>query len=172
MGRLRFVSARIISMFICFNFLFLFTACGELKVNIPTTTRTPPMPTETALPTVQSITTPTISCQDVLVFNSDLTIPDNSIVSPGASLDKQWQVQNQGTCNWDDRYRLRLISGDALGASPEQALYPARVGTQATIRIVFTAPMDAGNYVSEWQAYDANGIPFGDSFFIKITVQP
>ena len=92
-------------------------------------------------------------------------------MAPGKLLDKQWLVQNNGDCNWDARYRLRLISGDALGASPEQALYPARAGSQANLRILFTAPQEAGDYVSEWQAFDANGIPFGESFFIKIVVQ-
>ena len=101
----------------------------------------------------------------------DATIPDGTIVAPGSSLDKQWLVQNSGTCNWDTRYRLRLISGDALGASLEQALYPARAGTQANLRILFIAPQESGEYVSEWQAFDANGIPFGESFFIKVVVQ-
>jgi hypothetical protein len=92
-------------------------------------------------------------------------------VAPGKLLDKQWLVQNNGDCNWDARYRLRLISGDALGASTEQALYPARAGSQASLRILFTAPQESGEYVSEWQAFDANGIPFGESFFIKVVVQ-
>jgi hypothetical protein len=92
-------------------------------------------------------------------------------MAPGTKLDKQWLVQNNGDCNWDTRYRLRLISGDALGASAEQALYPARAGTQATLRILFTAPQVTGEYISEWQAYNADGIAFGKSFFIKIEVQ-
>jgi hypothetical protein len=107
-----------------------------------------------------------------LTFISDLTIDDDTVVTPGSSLDKQWLVQNSGTCNWDGRYRLRLINDVALGALPEQALYPARAGLQATVRINFTAPMDAGTYTSDWQAFDISGIPFGDSFYVKIVVQP
>jgi hypothetical protein len=101
-----------------------------------------------------------------------VTIPDYTVVAPGSSLDKQWLVQNSGSCNWDNRYRLRLVSGDPLGVSPEQALYPARAGTQATLRILFTAPLEAGEYVSEWQTFDPNEIPFGESFVIKIIVSP
>jgi len=86
-------------------------------------------------------------------------------------LDKQWLVQNTGVCNWDSHYRLRLISGDALGAATEQALYPARAGTQAVIRMLFIAPQNSGVYVSEWQAFDPNGIAFGKSFYIKVEVQ-
>jgi hypothetical protein len=94
-----------------------------------------------------------------LTFISDLTIDDDTVVTPGSSLDKQWLVQNSGTCNWDGRYRLRLINDVALGALPEQALYPARAGLQATVRINFTAPMDAGTYTSDWQAFDSQIIP-------------
>jgi hypothetical protein len=107
----------------------------------------------------------------VLAFLDDATIPDYSIVAPGSALDKQWLVQNSGSCNWDSRYRLRLVGGVALGASLEQALYPARAGMQATLQIFFTTPMETGEYYSEWQAFDAKGIPFGEVFFIKIVVQ-
>jgi next-to-BRCA1 protein 1 len=107
-----------------------------------------------------------------LLFLEDVTIPDYSPVSPGSTLDKQWLVQNSGSCNWGSRYRLRLISGDALGAPGEQALYPARAGMQALIRIHFTAPLEPGSYYGEWQAFDPNGLPFGESFAIRINVQP
>jgi hypothetical protein len=111
------------------------------------------------------------TCIEGLVFVEDLTIPDDSFFSPGSTLDKRWLIQNSGTCNWDANYRLRLINGEAFGASPEQALFPARAGMQAIIRIIFIAPQEPGKYISEWQAFDSNGIPFGDSFYIRFTIQ-
>jgi hypothetical protein len=86
-------------------------------------------------------------------------------------MDKRWLVQNSGSCNWEYRYRLRFINGDALDATLEQALFPARAGMQATLQILFLVPMETGEYISEWQAFDPNGIPFGDPFFMKITLQ-
>ena len=154
-----------------------FSACGPNQALISTATTTLLSLTEeqpTSVPTItmlQPQPTPSIACKDNLLFINDVTIPDNTVVAPGIVLDKQWLVQNNGNCNWDTRYRLRLVSGAALGASPEQALYPARAGTQVNLRILFTAPQETGDYVSEWQAFDANGIPFGDSFFMKIIVQ-
>lgn len=130
--------------------------------------------TQTALPSdtpMAALSTPTLDCTNELLFIFDLTIEDESIVAPGTLLDKQWLVQNSGSCNWDERYRLRLVNGEALGAE-EQSLYPARSGSQVPLRIEFTAPAEAGTYVSEWQAYDPEGNPFGDSFYIKIVVQP
>jgi hypothetical protein len=179
---IRRVTIRSIS--ICFLVLFaaslevVLAACSPLNqtpnstpvLDIPAPTQMTPtsIMTETVIPLIE---TPTTTCSDNLVFIKDVTIPDNTIVAPNGKLDKQWLVQNSGNCNWDARYRVRLISGDALGASTEQALYPARAGTQANLRILFQAPQEAGVYVSEWQAFDANGIQFGDSFFMKIIVE-
>ena len=129
--------------------------------------------THTAQPAlITPIATAAPACTANLTFQADLTIPDGTLVSPGALLDKQWQVLNSGTCNWDASYRLELLSGPTLGATPEQALYPARSGTQATIRLLFTAPAEAGVYQSAWQAVDPGGERFGDPIYIQIVVQP
>ncbi|RPI34879.1 MAG: hypothetical protein EHM70_01465, partial [Chloroflexota bacterium] len=114
--------------------------------------------------------TPTPPCTDLLTFLEDLTIPDGTAVGPGEALDKRWQVENSGTCNWDESYRVKLVAGPEMGAPSEQTLYPARSGTSAVIRIQFTAPSDPGAYRSAWQAYNPSGEPFGDPFFIDIIV--
>ncbi len=115
--------------------------------------------------------TPQPSCSDNLVFIDDLSIKDGTVFPPGAQLDKRWKVENAGTCNWDQRYRMKLIAGSQLSVPAEQALFPARSGAQAVIRIVFTAPAEPGNYRSAWQAYNPQGDPFGDPFFIDIVVE-
>ena len=142
-----------------------------LPAPVSSQTITLEQPNATTTIVLPAVPSPTPTCTDNLSFINDVTIPDGTVVAPGTILDKQWLVQNSGDCNWESHYRLRFISGDALGATTEQALYPARSGTQATVRILFTAPQQAGEYISEWQAFNANGIAFGDSFFIKIQVQ-
>ena len=121
-------------------------------------------------PTETPHLTPTPACTAGLTFLSDLTIPDGTIVAPGDPLDKRWQVENSGTCNWDSGYSLRLIAGLDLGAPVEQGLFPARSGARSMIRLLFTAPEEPGTYRSAWQAYDPDGEPFGDAFFIEIVV--
>jgi hypothetical protein len=101
----------------------------------------------------------------------DRTIPDGTRVSPGAELDKRWLVQNAGTCNWDNDYRLTLVAGTELGVPAEQALFPARSGTDVEIRIVFSAPDEPGAYRSAWQALNPEGKTFGDPIFIEIIVE-
>jgi hypothetical protein len=127
-------------------------------------------PAVSADPTDLPQTSPTPACTAGLTFVSDLTIPDGTIVAPGETLDKRWQVENSGTCNWDSGFSLRLVAGPDLGAPVEQGLFPARSGTGTRIRILFTAPQEPGTYRSEWQAFDPAGNPFGDSFYIEIAV--
>jgi len=103
----------------------------------------------------------------------DLTIPDGSLIPAGQAIEKQWRVENIGTCDWDARYRLKLVDGfPPLGAVGEQALYPARAGTQAVLTINFTAPLKAGTYRTAWQAYSPDGTAFGDAVYMEIIVGP
>ena len=137
-----------------------------LALIVPTSTQL--IPTATLEPTVTP--KPELDCFDNLLFIDDLTIPDGLFVQPGQVVDKQWLVKNNGTCDWGANYRLWLVGGEALGAASEQALYPAKAGSEATLRILFTAPLEPGYYVSSWQAYSPDNIPFGDALYLKITV--
>jgi hypothetical protein len=167
--------------------LLLVPACSPAPTPTPfrPPTSPPPLiePTFIIHPTqeivvVQSSPLPTIfptlnpaECFNDLNFVQDLTIPDNTATTLGLALDKQWLVENSGTCHWDSDYRLRNIGGATLGAPAEIALYPARAGTQATIQIFFTTPFAEGFYESAWQAVDAGGNPFGDPIYMRIVVQ-
>ena len=137
----------------------------------------PPLDISTPTPIPASPTTISVSpeptgesCTNDLAYDLDLTVPDGTIVQPGASIEKQWLVTNSGTCDWNGSYRLKLVGGDTLGAAPEQALYPALAGAQVTLQINFTAPLSAGTYQSGWQAFDPDGNAFGDLFYMTITV--
>jgi hypothetical protein len=146
-------------------------------------TPTPSIETQTVEPanltlipetqTVEPAASPASDCLSALRYLQDLNYPDGSVVSPGQSVEKQWRVENNGSCDWDERYKLKLLEGfPQLGANPEQALYPARAGFQATLTINFTAPMEAGTYRTSWQGVDPQGKPFGDAIFMEIVVQP
>lgn len=171
--------------------LIILSACGEVTTPTPfrPPTSIPPiasplgtqsLPTTTPIPTIFSITetstqqifsTPTENiCTNVLSFLDDVTVEDGTTFLPNAQIDKQWLIKNDGTCDWDSTYKLQWVGGDPMSANTTQALYPARAGTQATIRIVFTAPTEIGEYESAWQAVDPDGNFFGDLIFIQIVV--
>jgi len=136
---------------------------------IPATQLPPTTPTAPTVPTARP--SPVITCEDKLTFLNDQTIPDGTQVDANSTLDKRWEVENSGTCNWDEHYHLRLVGGPELGADPVQPLYPARSGSRTVIRIVMTAPAKAGSYRSAWQAYNPSDEPFGDPFYVEIIVK-
>ena len=143
----------------------------------PTQTQVKPTPVTSSTESAASSSTDeadgtdeTDNCDNVLRFIDDLTIPDNTELAPGSTLDKRWEVENAGSCNWNDQYGLRLVSGPAMEAQTEQKLYPARSGTRVPVRIIFTTPQTPGNYTSAWQAFTPNGVPFGDQIYITIIV--
>lgn len=138
---------------------------------LATTTPVPALFTPTFIPTV-TVTPTEGPCTNALSFLDDVTVDDGTSFTPGASIDKQWLVKNDGTCSWDSTYKLKWVGGDPLGAAQEQPLFPAKAGTQATLQILFTAPSDAGTYESSWQAVDPDGNFFGDLVYIKIVVTP
>lgn len=164
-------------------FLLLSGCSGQSTENrgfIPPTqaiSPTPLPPTQvihaTATPDgVEFLPTATPSCSDSLSFLEDLTIPDGTPVGAGTVLDKRWRVQNSGTCNWEAGYTIQRTAGPELGAPQSLALYPARSGGEAMLRIEFIAPDETGTYRSAWQAYNPDGIAFGDPFYIEFIVSP
>ncbi|NMB91027.1 MAG: hypothetical protein GYA17_21920 [Chloroflexi bacterium] len=144
---------------------------GDVQFLPPTLSPVTPTP-DLAQTEAAAVPTPTLECSNQLIFLEDLTIPDGTVVAPGSTMDKRWSVENSGTCNWDDRYSLRLVSGPEMGVDAQQMIFPALSGSQAEIRIVFTAPSDPGTYRSAWQAYAPDDQPFGDPFYIEVVVEP
>lgn len=159
-------------------------ACAPQITPTPFRPPTQPQPTQvlatttpipalfSPVPTIIITATQAGPCTNNLEFLQDITIPDNTAVSFGAVIDKQWLVKNSGTCNWDSTYRLKWIGGDPLGAAQEQYIFPARANTQPTLRLLFTAPTAEGTYESAWQAYSPDGSAFGDPIYMKIVVSP
>jgi len=111
-----------------------------------------------------------LDCANNLRFISDISIPDGTVAGIGEAMEKKWEVENNGTCNWISGYTLRLVAGGSLGANPEQSLYPALAGSKVTIQINFLAPTAPGNYRSAWQAYGLDDKPFGEVIYIQIDV--
>ena len=66
-------------------------------------------------PTGQS--SPVSNCDLAAAGNPiDVTIPDDTQQQPGEAFTKVWQLQNAGTCTWDQNYALALFSGEGMGA--------------------------------------------------------
>lgn len=151
--------------------------CSALRPSRPVPDQDqPPLfiaPTLIPIPTATPTTDPNAQpadCRNDLAYIKDLTIPDGAVVTAGSTIQKQWQVKNEGTCNWNSTYTIQLISGDNMGAASPQSIVPARGGAEGIITIAFIAPGQPGNYTSTWQAFDPSRQAFGDFFSIQVNV--
>ncbi len=114
---------------------------------------------------------------DSAQFIADVTIPDGTVVSPGASMVKTWRLQNIGTCTWSTSYAIVFYTGTQMGA-PAVVYLPTSVppGGSVDVTVNMTAPTGAGHYRSYWMLRNAANVLFGVgpygtwTFFIDIYV--
>ena len=95
-------------------------------------------------------------------YVADVTIPDGTIVSPGASFWKTWRVLNSGTCSWDSTYKFVFYDGDIMGGGYVYAFPGAAApGETVDIPIQLFAPSAEGTYAGKWMIQSPNGTIFG-----------
>lgn len=111
------------------------------------------------------------TCTRSIGFEKDLTVPDDTVFSPGEEFVKSWRLRNTGTCPWIEGYSFVFVNGDQMG-SPESLPLPKVVapGQTVDISVTLTAPEETGEYLGRWQMRDANGDLFGVGGFIEETI--
>ena len=146
-------------------------------------TFTPQTGNQTIFPSIQpkpSITVlPTNTCDRAAPGNPiDVTIPDDSVLSPGEEFTKTWRLQNNGACTWSRQYALIYFSGDKFTESTviylQQEVAP---GQSVELSVDMTAPEKVGSYQSNWMLQNPAGIYFGigpngkSPFWVRIEIQ-
>jgi hypothetical protein len=150
------------------------TAAG-LPTNTPTETETvAPMATSTVAASATQPPPPTggsapAACLG-LAFVSDVTIPDNSKMTPGEKFTKTWRVRNNGTCAWESGFTFRFLGGEAMGGSPVVLSQAVQPGSETNMSVALTAPGSAGSYRGNWRMTNKTGAFFGDEVYVLITV--
>jgi hypothetical protein len=147
------------------------------------TTQAPASPQPTRLsaasPTgATPTTTPGVLCDRASAGSPiDITIPDDSEMTPGQSFVKTWKLVNTGTCTWTVQYSTSFFYGDRMGAPQSVALRQVVQPAQdVEISIEMVAPQDPGTYQGNWKLSNPNGVlfgigPNGDSpFWVRIIV--
>jgi cytochrome c2 len=86
---------------------------------------------------------PAQPANDCMRFVADLTIPDGTQVTPGATIEKTWRLLNCGQTTWDGYHAVR--SAGSLG--PEILDVPVTPpGTTADLSIAIQIPDSIGQY--------------------------
>jgi len=162
----------------------LYTAVAQtLAVLTPavtdTATPTPsPSPTITLIPTASGSKTavpvvPTSSSSttcDNAVWAADVTIPDNTVVSPGSSFTKTWSIKNTGTCSWTTSYRIAFVSGSAMSGATTSLTSAVTSGHADNVSVAMVAPTTVGTYTGYWKMQNASGQFFGEPVYVTIKV--
>ena len=136
-----------------------------------------PQPLAT-LPTSQGISTSSssssggsgaVGCNNS-VFVSDVTVPDDTVMTPGQSFTKTWKLQNTGSCPWTTSFKVSFVSGNAMGGTTTALTTTVQPGQSGDISVAMTAPASAGDAIGYWILTSDGGQNFGSSFYVKIKV--
>ncbi len=132
---------------------------GQLSPSaLPTSTTPIPTAEPTSAPPPTSIPVP---C-DAVTFVKDVTVGDNTQLSPGAPFIKTWRLRNNGTCTWTTGYSAVFVKGDAMGAaSPVTLPHSVAPGDTVDVSVAMYAPDKAGTYRGDWMLRNAGGALFG-----------
>jgi hypothetical protein len=142
---------------------------------VPTLTASPTFaPFATSAGTLPVISGPTIaatkSCYS-MAFVSDVTIPDNTPMTPGQTFTKTWKVVNNGSCAWDAGFKFAFTGGDAMSGATYTLPSAVAVNATVDISIAMTAPTNkTGAIRSNWRMSTAAGQFFGDEVYVVVTV--
>ena len=99
---------------------------------------------------------------DSASFISDVTIPDGTLIAPGAPFTKTWRLANNGSTTWTTSYSLVYISGSLAGNIKSIPLSSdVKSGQFVDLSASFTAPQTAGQYTSLWMLRNESGEVFG-----------
>jgi hypothetical protein len=149
-----------------------FAVTPTVPVVPPSETPVPPtLPPPTA--TLPPAPTATLGCTDNVTFVADVTIPDNTNMSPGESFDKTWRLRNSGTCTWNSEYDLVFVDGAIMGGPASKPLTGAVApGNTVDLTVDLTAPGSNGTHRGNWRLRNNRDVLFGLTFYVQIVVGP
>lgn len=129
-----------------------------------------PSPTPLATRIVGTAGQPTQQSCDNFLLLRDVTIPDGSIMEPGETFDKIWEVQNLGPCTWTGGYRLVWAYGDWYGTEPVNMYYTVPPGDTIQLWVTLTAPTTPGNYFAAFILQNDRGVNFGIPNYLTVYI--
>ena len=103
-------------------------------------------------------------------YVADVTIPDDTRMTPGQQFIKTWRVKNSGKRPWGAGFRLVFAKGTAMTTERSLPLPACEPGQEVEISIQQTAPNRQGSYFGDWKMRDDRGNLFGEVLFLRIVV--
>jgi len=130
----------------------------------PSTTPTPEVTATLETPAVAN------PCYKLL-WIEDRTIPDLTQMKPNEVFTKTWYVQNNGGCAWAPGFTFSNFGGDPMRGQTIVFTEPVPAGAKRELSIELVVPSGQNGLIqSSWRMTDENGIFFGDTLSVNITV--
>jgi hypothetical protein len=106
-------------------------------------------------------------------FIRDATFPDGSVVAPGKTFTKAWQLRNNGSVRWEGRYLTRMNS--TACQAPDMVPIPATdPGKPVLIQVPVTASESPAHCKIYWKMTDAGKrllMPGKNPIFLDVVVR-
>ncbi|MDP1714345.1 MAG: NBR1-Ig-like domain-containing protein [Anaerolineales bacterium] len=112
---------------------------------------------------------PTAGCYS-MSFVSDVSIPDDTVMTAGQTFTKTWKVKNSGTCAWDAGFKFAFTGGDAMSGATYTLPQSVPANTAIDVSVNMTAPSTTGTIRGNWRMSSATGQFFGDEVYLVIIV--
>ena len=146
----------------------------ETLVPAPTKSPTPNIvePTATAPEITATLETPVTAnpCYKLL-WIEDVNIPDGTQMKAGETFTKTWLVQNIGGCAWRAGFTFNHFGGDPMRGSTVTLTEAIPTGAKRELSVELVVPSGVTGLIqSSWRMADENGIFFGDTLSVNITV--
>lgn len=93
-------------------------------------------------------------------FVADVSIPDGTVLAPGAPFVKTWRVKNVGTCTWEN-YKLIFAAGNQMNGPASVNVSTTPPGATVDVSVNLIAPATPGEYKGGWRLQATNGVVFG-----------
>jgi hypothetical protein len=134
-----------------------------------------PLPAFTQVPTKAPAAALGDSCNNS-AFEGDITIPDGTVIKPGADFKKTWKLRNTGTCTWDEGYTLVYVAGSTQNLDPYNFEFQSssdfvKGGGAIDMTLTLSAPCKPGKYEGHWRMRTDGGYYFGTLLSVYIEVQ-
>ncbi len=112
-------------------------------------------------PTVEPTAVQSEGCTLNMAYVADVTIPDGTVLAPGATFLKTWRAQNTGTCDWKDGTQLVFADGEQMRGPAAVSVPVTSPNGTADISVNLTAPATPGRYAGRWRMRSPDGTIYG-----------
>lgn len=102
---------------------------------------------------------------------------DGTKFSPGESFTKTWEIENVGSCTWNEDYQLIFVKGDQMSGDDDTPIGDTVApGETIKLSVDLVAPLSEGEYRGDWMLESDDGDDFGigagagKTFWVSIDV--